>query len=39
MLDIYYNKEQIQYFRNILDNSDKNVEYNTKIREVVKIHR
>lgn len=38
-IDIYYNKEQIQYFRNILDNSDKNVEYNTKIREVVKIHR
>jgi hypothetical protein len=39
MLDIYYNKEQIEYFRNLLDNSDKNIEYNSKLKEVVKFYR
>jgi len=39
MLEIYYNKEQIEYFRNVLDNSDKNVEYNNQIKEVVKFYR
>jgi hypothetical protein len=35
MLSIYYNKEQIQNFRNLLDNSDKNIEYNNKIKDIV----
>jgi hypothetical protein len=39
MLNIYYNKEQIEHFRNLLDNSDKNIEYNSKLKEVVKFYR
>jgi hypothetical protein len=37
--NICNNKEQIEYFRNLLDNSDKNIEYNNKIKEVVKFYR
>lgn len=39
MLNIYYNKEQIQYFKNLLDNSDKNIEYNNKIKEVIQSNK
>lgn len=39
MLDIYYNKEQIQYFKNLLDNSDKNIEYNKRIKEIIQVYR
>ena len=39
MLYIYYNKEQIQYFKNLLDNSDKNIEYNKRIKEIIQVYR
>jgi len=39
MLNIYYNKEQIQYFRNLLDDNNKNIEYNNKIKEIIKIYK
>jgi len=39
MLDVYYNKEQIEYFRNLLDNNDKNIEYNNQLKEIVKFYR
>jgi hypothetical protein len=39
MLDIYYNKTQIENFRNLLDNSIKNIEYNIIIKEIVKVYR
>lgn len=35
MLAIYYNKEQIQYFKNLLDDYDKNIEYNNEIKNIV----
>jgi hypothetical protein len=37
--NICYNKEQIQNFRNLLDNSDKNIEYNNKIKDIIKIYK
>lgn len=39
MLDIYYNKNQIENFRNLLDNSIKNIEYNIIIKEIVKVYK
>jgi hypothetical protein len=39
MLDIYYNKDQIETFKNLLYNPIKNTEYNIKIKEIVKLHR
>jgi hypothetical protein len=39
MLDIYYNKKQIQHFKSLLDNSEKNIEYNNKIKEIIKNYR
>jgi hypothetical protein len=39
ILDIYYNKVQIENFRNFLENSIKNIEYNIIIKEIVKVYR
>jgi hypothetical protein len=39
MLDIYYDKVQIENFRNLVDNSINNIGYNIIIKEIVKVYR
>jgi hypothetical protein len=39
MLEIYYNKEQVDDFRKLLDNPIKNIEYNNFIVSIVQKYK